>query len=505
MKTTKRNIQMKRIILLVAVVATGAISALAQQVPMYSHYYYNKFIYNPAMAGVQNYGQIYLINRNQWNKIPNAPVSRALTMDGPLRKKNIGIGMAVFRDEAGAYNITGGQAAYRYGLKFNEEQTLSFGLALGFLDNRIDFRELVAKDQLDPVLMNSYQNSTGFDANIGLNYTFNALNVGVSIPQIIGNELAYDALANPQEGDVIYGVARHVIFNANYDWDISGDGTWYLEPTALVRLTPGAPFQWDINAMFSYQHKYWVGIMYRSMYAMTFSTGLRLADQFVAGYAYDMVVNSERQYLRGAHEFLLGYQFGGRVTEDPELKRKLREIDDKIKNNKEEIDTLSNKVDENTEDIQENKEDIEENKEDINDLDEKLQSFDDFLSLFNEDGTPKKPGAVKIDGELVQFSSLYFETNKWDVMGDPKELEKLAEILKSNPNMKIEVAGHTDARGSESYNIWLSNKRANAVREYLIKLGVNPEQIVVKGYGKEAPSGEGYNKDRRVEFKVLSK
>ncbi len=499
------KIHMKRIAILIAVAVVSTTSVLAQQVPMYSYYYYNKFIYNPAMAGVQDYAQIYLINRNQWNKIPDAPISRALTMDGPLRKKNIGVGMSLYRDEAGAFNITGGQAAYRYGLKFNEEQTLSFGLALGFLDNRIDFRELIAKDQLDPVLMNSYQNSTGFDANIGVNYSFNELNVGMSVPQIIGNDLAYDAIANPQEGDVTFNLSRHVIFNANYDWDISGDNTWFLEPTAIVRLTPGAPFQWDINAMFSYQHKYWVGVMYRSMYAMTFSGGMRLANQFVAGYAYDMVVNSQRTYLKGAHEFILGYQFNGRVTEDPELKQKLREIDDKIRGNRDELDTIAGKVDENRKDIDENKKDIEENKEGINELDEKLRSFDDFMDLFNEDGTAKNPGAVKIDGEMVKFSSIYFETNKWDMKGDPQELSKLAEILKSNPRMKIEIEGHTDARGSESYNIWLSNKRANTVREYLIGLGVSPDQIQVKGYGKEAPSGKGYEKDRRVEFRVIQK
>ena len=60
---------MKRIIVLASFVILAAAPALAQQVPMYSHYYYNKFLYNPALAGVQDYGQIYLINRTQWNKL----------------------------------------------------------------------------------------------------------------------------------------------------------------------------------------------------------------------------------------------------------------------------------------------------------------------------------------------------------------------------------------------------------------------------------------------------
>lgn len=491
---------------MMAVAVVCATSALAQQVPMYSHYYYNKFIYNPAMAGAQDYGQLYLINRNQWNAIPDAPRSKAFTIDGPLRKKNIGIGMSVYRDEAGSFNITGGSAAYRYGLKFNEEQTLSFGLALGFLDNRIDFADLIAKDQLDPVLMNSYQNQTGFDANIGVNYSFKTLNIGFSVPQIIGNELAYDALQSPEAGDVVYGVARHVIFNVNYDWDLGGNGIWFIEPTALLRVTPGSPLQYDINVMASYQHKYWVGAMYRSQYAATFSGGLRLADQFVVGYAYDMAVGSNSSYLRGAHEVLLGYQFGGRASDDPELKKKLKEINDKIKGNEEDIDSLGGEVEQNREDIEQNREDIDDNDDELEDIKQRLESFEDFMNLFNEDGTPKNPGAVKLDGQIVTFSNVYFETNKWDIRGvSSEELKSLGEILQSNPNMKIEIAGHADERGTESYNIWLSNKRANAVRDYLIELGVDADQLEVKAYGEGDPASSELSENRRVEFKILSK
>lgn len=488
----------------VAVVCTT--SALAQQVPMFSHYYYNKFIYNPAMAGAKDYGQLYLINRNQWNSIPDAPRTKAFTIDGPLRKKNIGIGMSVFRDEAGAYNITGGSAAYRYGLKFNEEQTLSFGLALGFLDNRINFSDLRAKHQLDPVLMNSYQSQTGFDANIGVNYSFKTLNIGFSVPQIVGNKLAYSALQSPSGGEVVYTVARHVIFNVNYEWDLGQNGVWFIEPTALVRVTPGAPLQYDINVMANWQHRFWVGAMYRSQYATTFSGGMRLADQFVLGYAYDMAVGSNSQYLRGAHEVMIGYQFGGKASDDPELKKKLKEINDKIKGNEEDIDSLGGEIEQNRDDIEQNREDIDDNDDELEDIKQRLESFEDFMNLFNDDGTPKNPGAIKLDGQVVTFSNVYFETNKWDIRGvSSEELKSLGEVLKSNPNMKIEIAGHADERGTESYNIWLSNKRANAVRDYLMELGVDASQLTVKAYGEGDPASSVLSENRRVEFKILSK
>ncbi len=493
---------MKKIASLIAVVVIGITGTFAQQVPLMSHYYYNKFLYNPALAGAQSYGQAYLINRNQWNSIPGAPTTKAITMDGPMRKKNIGIGLGLFRDEAGQFNITGGQIAYRYGINFSEDQILSFGMALGFLDNRIDFNKIVAKDVLDPVILNSYQNATGFDANIGVNYAWKKLNVGFSVPQVIGNELSYKALSNPTAGDVIYGLTRHFIINANYDWNIKDQGKWYLEPTVLVRATPGAPLQVDVNAMFSYMHKYWIGAMYRSLYAATFSGGLKIADQFVVGYAYDMAVNTQKQYLKGAHEVILGYQFGGKQSDDPEIKKKFKEIDEKVKKNADDIDSVGKEVKKNKDDIKKNTDDIEDSEDEIEGIKQRLNKFEDFMKTIEEGG-----GLSKVNkGDVYSFTNVYFETNKWDVSpAAATELDNLTEVLKKNPSLQIEVAGHTDERGSDSYNAWLSNKRATAVKDYLLKKGVPSSQLTVKGYGEGEKSSDVLSENRRVEFKVLNK
>lgn len=494
---------MKRIIVLASFVVLAASQVLAQQVPMYSHYYYNKFLYNPALAGAQDFGQIYLINRTQWNNIPNAPRTKALTIDGPMKQKNIGLGLALFQDNAGQFNSTGGQAAYRYGINFGNDQMLNFGLAVGFLDNRIDFQDLVVKHDLDPVVLSGYQSTTGFDANLGVNYTWKSLNVGLAVPQLIGNELAYEAIGQSIAGNVEYGLVRHFLTNVSYDWDINGDGTWWLQPTALVRVTPGAPLQYDINAAFSYQKKYWIGAMYRSGYSATFSAGVKLANQFVAAYAYDYAVHQDLStYTKGASEFMIGYQFGGKVTDDPELKKALKNINDKITSNKGEVDSLGGEVKKNRDDIEENKDNIEGNDDDIDDLRKKINSFEDFMNLFDKDGRLKKSA----DGQVFTFSNVYFETNKWDITGVyTSELENLAKIMKENPAMRIEVAGHADERGSASYNTWLSTKRSNAVRDYLIKQGVSASQLEVKGYGEGTPEDASVlSKNRRVEFKVLA-
>jgi type IX secretion system PorP/SprF family membrane protein len=492
---------MKKIAALIVVIAAGITGTFAQQVPMMSHYYYNKFMYNPALAGAESYGQAYLMHRNQWNKIPGAPITQGITFDGPMRKKNIGIGVSLYRDQAAQFNITGGQVAYRYGINFSEDQTLNFGLALGFLDNRIDFSKLVARDPTDPVILQNYQPNTGFDANFGVNYKYKKLNVGFSVPQVIANQLSYKAISNPGTKDVVYGLTRHFIINANYDINLK-DEKWFMEPTILMRATPGAPFQFDVNAMFSYMHKYWVGAMYRSGYAATFSGGLKIADQFVLGYAYDYAVNTQKQYLKGAHEVLVGYHFGGKPSDDPELKKKLKDIDDKVKKNTDDIDSVGKEVKKNKDDIKQNTDDIDGQEGELDNIKKRLNKFEDFMNQMQESGN----GSGVNKGDVYSFTNVYFETNKWDVSGAAaSELDILVEVLKKNPTLKIEVAGHTDDRGTDSYNNWLSSKRAQAVNDYLIRKGASAAQLTTKGYGEGTSENSGLDKDRRVEFKVLSK
>lgn len=496
---------MKRIIVLIALGVLGLNEVMAQQVPMYSHYYYNQFLYNPSLAGSRDFGQMYLINRNQWNSIPGAPRTQAITMDGPMRDRKVGLGVGLYRDVAGQFNITGAQAAYRYSLELGNEQMLSFGLSLGVLNNRLDLNDINVQNPLDPNIVNSYQAATGFDANIGVNYRAKNLIVGLTVPQIIGNELAYQAISNPITGsDVRYGMIQHYIIHAAYDWDLQDNGKWFLQPNVLARVTPNAPTQYDVSAMLNYAHKYWLGAMYRSKYAVTVSAGLRLADQFVAGYAYDIASHKDlNQYTKGAHEVMVGYQWGGKITDDPDLKKKLKEINDKIGQNEKEIDSLGNEVKKNRNDIDKNTDDIKDNTDGLDEIRSKIKSFDDFIKEYKD----SKKGAGTSTGDVFTFNNVYFETNKWDLNGvSTSELDNLSDILKTNPNLKIEVAGHADLRGSESYNIWLSNKRSNAVRDYLIRKGVSPSQLEVKGYGAGTPASQtSLDQNRRVEFKILSK
>jgi len=115
------------------------------------------------------------------------------------------------------------------------------------------------------------------------------------------------------------------------------------------------------------------------------------------------------------------------------------------------------------------------------------------------------------EGITVELSNaVMFEINKSDLSDEAKEkLEKFATVLNDYPDTNIEVQGHTDDTGSESYNQTLSDRRAATVSLYLKQAGVDPKRVISKGYGELLPkydntTEEGRAKNRRVEFVITA-
>ena len=90
-----------------------------------------------------------------------------------------------------------------------------------------------------------------------------------------------------------------------------------------------------------------------------------------------------------------------------------------------------------------------------------------------------------------------------------EELDKLKNLLGENPNVLIQISGHTDNTGNNKFNLELSKKRAEAVSMYLINKNIDKNRIIAKGFGEQHPivsnddEYEGRELNRRVEFTVL--
>ncbi len=110
---------------------------------------------------------------------------------------------------------------------------------------------------------------------------------------------------------------------------------------------------------------------------------------------------------------------------------------------------------------------------------------------------------------VLQLSNITFEYNSSSLMESSfPQLNNVVELMKQNPNLKIELSAHTDDHGTDAYNDRLSTLRGEAAKHYLVQKGIAPERINAIGYGKRKPlvpndTEENRAINRRVEFKVL--
>lgn len=114
-------------------------------------------------------------------------------------------------------------------------------------------------------------------------------------------------------------------------------------------------------------------------------------------------------------------------------------------------------------------------------------------------------------GTVVTLENIFFATGESEVLQQSyNELMRLRELLERNPDMHIELRGHTDNQGSLDFNQKLSEARAKAVADYLIERGIDRQRLTWAGFGKTQPvadnsTEEGRQKNRRVEYKVLAR
>jgi OmpA-OmpF porin, OOP family len=132
---------------------------------------------------------------------------------------------------------------------------------------------------------------------------------------------------------------------------------------------------------------------------------------------------------------------------------------------------------------------------------------DDQLSPFSRDIY-----LIPIEvGVTVRLKNIYFDFDKTTLKKESfTELNKVVEFLKQNPSVEIEIAGHTDSKGSDDYNLNLSQGRSQSVVDYIVSQGIDSFRLTAHGYGESTPidtndNSAGQANNRRVEFMILKK
>jgi OmpA-OmpF porin, OOP family len=128
------------------------------------------------------------------------------------------------------------------------------------------------------------------------------------------------------------------------------------------------------------------------------------------------------------------------------------------------------------------------------------------------DGCPKKYTLLEVKKERIEIKQqVHFATAKFRVLPDSFPLlNQVVQVLNDFPKMRISIEGHTDTVGKEVTNMRLSQRRAEAVRDYLVSKGITPDRLEAVGYGPTKPiasnkTAKGKAKNRRTEFRIVAR
>ncbi|MES2568269.1 MAG: type IX secretion system membrane protein PorP/SprF [Bacteroidota bacterium] len=298
----------------------------AQQIVMFSHYFYKPMVYNPAFTGNTDGANLMLVNHTQWAGFKGGPQYNILTLDGSVINKNTGLGISVISDRKGVNSRIGGNLSYSYKIRFKEKIYLALGISAGAINQSIDYSKAIIENQNDPSLFLNNQSKTTFDANAGLAFVCKGLEFGFAAPQLANNKLDY---VSTTDSRTFYTQTRHYMSSLKYKFLLSKSKEISLAPQGLVRYISNTPMQYDANLNLDFQNKFWVGATYKSKYAIGINLGFVLFKRLSIGYSYDYITGSLNKYSGLSHEIFINFKFTKKKKEpatveqeeDEELKR----------------------------------------------------------------------------------------------------------------------------------------------------------------------------------------
>lgn len=284
---------------LVLILAIG-FESFAQQDPLYTQYYNNFSLINPAYAGSHGLFTATANIRSQWAGEAGSPETQTLSLHGPVGK-NVGLGLSIVNDKVFVLSETHVYADFSYSIYPSEYSTLAFGLKVGgsFLD--VNLLELgIENDNLFS------ENLNEFNPNIGAGafYYTNRFYASVSTVNILQTKHYNKSNA------VVSSASDEMIFylSSGYVFDLSDD--FKIRPSVMLRVVNGSPLSTDISTSVLWLDKLEFGISHRINESISGLFQLRLTDNLKVGYTYDAITSNLSNYNNGSHEFSIILNIG---------------------------------------------------------------------------------------------------------------------------------------------------------------------------------------------------
>ncbi|WP_233632449.1 type IX secretion system membrane protein PorP/SprF [Parapedobacter sp. ISTM3] len=315
------------------VFACTCMTVKGQQSIQFTQYIFNAMSVNPAYTGYKEewFGQLGL--RSQWVGLDGAPETGTISIDGivdPGAKRH-GVGLQVMADRLGPQSATSAYANYAFRLRLNDEDTqrLSFGIGAGVTQYSLDGTLLQPNDGGDQLVPPGKISNWVPDIRFGVYYYNPHWYAGVSVMDLLSGDQSNNIFRWDNTTTDNIRRRRHLYFIGG--GLINFDNGLKLRPSVLVKEDFKGPTSVDLNAMFIFDNRFWIGGGWRTgvtvfkrdyarftgdrlskRNAVSAITQLYVTPTLRIGYSYDYILSRLSGVQNGSHEVTLGITFGRR-------------------------------------------------------------------------------------------------------------------------------------------------------------------------------------------------
>jgi type IX secretion system PorP/SprF family membrane protein len=272
-----------------------ALSAFAQQDPLYSQYMLNPLVINPAYSGLNNNFNAMVGYRTQWTGLEGQPKTINASVHTSLVDNKVGAGILFTNDKIGNLSSTEAKATFAYKLNF-EESTFSFGMQAGIQSFNTDYSGLNILDKGDNAFMGG-ERGTRINMGVGVVLKSEKYFIGFSVPRLLPT-----TFKNGNQEFDLYN--QHFYLMGAYVHYLNENIR--LKPTVLLRGVKGAPASIDLAFNVNINSIHTVGVFTRNLNTYGVLLQTLLAEKYRFGYAFEIPTNKSVGTQFSTHEITLG-------------------------------------------------------------------------------------------------------------------------------------------------------------------------------------------------------
>jgi type IX secretion system PorP/SprF family membrane protein len=266
-----------------------------------SQYMMYQPLLNPSAVGSYNDISAAILHRNQWSGFNGAPKTNMLSVNSPIGKTSLAVGLGFQQEKIGVSNSTAVFANIGYRFKIDRDSYLSTGISLGADFFNLSYGRLLNSD-LDPELNygTKTNNFTNPLARFGVFYFKQNFYVTAYVPNILTPQLSYNG-SDVEINTNFNAENLHYYLQSGYRYKYSDN----LEMNFSTLLKKSSTYQFDLNAQALINNFIGVGASYRSSQELAILVNVKLMDKLKIGYAYDYALNNLATVSSGSHEIML--------------------------------------------------------------------------------------------------------------------------------------------------------------------------------------------------------